>query len=164
MTANRTCALRLAAGCLVVFPVNAKTRKPVFRAWQKRSSRDRAIVTEWWNRYPYAMPALDLNKCDLVVFDGDRHGGADGVAALNALLRQQPDLDLSAVPMTHTPRDGLHVYFRQVQPALDNRRGRLPDAVDVKGFGGFVLAPGGSPPHLTRCYRLRKSARQRRSE
>ena len=89
------------------------------------------------------MPALDLARCGLVVLDGDRHHpGVDGVDALRELLRQQPGLNARALPMVRTPRDGIHVYFRQCRPALTNSRGSLPPGVDIRGAGGYVIAPG----------------------
>src|SRR5262249_2169914 len=97
--------------------------------------------------YPQALPALDLGKCGLAVLDGDRHYSAiDGVTALRELLRPQPDFKPQAVPTVRTPRDGVHLYFAQVTPPLTNRRGRLPAGVDIRGAGGFVVAPGTELP------------------
>src|SRR5262245_1687298 len=53
--------------------------------------------------------------------------------------------------MVRTPRDGIHVYFRQPATILTNRRGHLPAGVDIRGAGGFVVAPGAVFPD-GRCY------------
>jgi hypothetical protein len=45
----------------------------------------------WWSQHPNALPGIDLEKADLVVLDGDRHGGPDGRAALRELLQAQSD-------------------------------------------------------------------------
>jgi Bifunctional DNA primase/polymerase, N-terminal len=143
---NLTCAARLAAAGLSVFPVKASTRTPIFRGWRKRSSNDAATVAQWWQQYPHALPALDLGKCALVVLDGDRHGTVDGVAALRDLVRQQPGFNASGVPTVRTPRDGVHLYFKQGDPPFGNHRGNLPAGIDVRGHGGLVLAPGAVCP------------------
>ena len=139
---NRECALRLAAAGLAVFPCDPKTRKPLVE-WRSASTTDATAVEQWWTRWPGAVPALDLARCGLLTLDGDRHHpGIDGVAALRTLLQQQPGLQLRLLPMVATPRDGIHVYFRQSYPALGNSNAGLPAGIDVRGAGGFVLAPG----------------------
>lgn len=144
--ANAECAARLAAAGLAVFPLRAHGRHPLV-AWGSASSADAATVAQWWQQFPNAVPALDLAKCGLVVLDGDRHNPkVDGVAALRRLLKQQTALPLSALPMVRTPRDGIHTYFRQGATALTNRRGSLPAGIDVRGAGGFVVAPGAVLP------------------
>jgi hypothetical protein len=140
MAGNREIALHLAAAGLFIFPVNARSRRPVHRGWQRDSSSDAATIARWWQQYPRAVPSLDLARRGLVVLDGDRHApGVDGVGALRGLLAGS---DVAAVPMVRTPRDGVHVYFRQPNPPIGNGRGDLPRGVDVRGAGGFVVAPG----------------------
>ena len=125
------------------FPAIRKNGHRCSRSWQTLSTNDAATVAGWWAKWPGAVPALDLARCGLVVLDGDRHhAGVDGVAALRELLRHQPGLDAKALPMVKTPRDGVHVYFRQCRPALTNSRGSLPAGIDVRGAGGYVIAPG----------------------
>jgi hypothetical protein len=55
---------------------------------------------------------------------------------------------LANVPMTKTARGGAHLFFKQRQTGepLGNGRGDLPDGIDVRGVGGFVIAPGAVLP------------------
>lgn len=139
---NYDCAIRLATAGLAVFPLRANDRHPLV-AWSRESTTDTAVVTRWWQQYPNAVPGLDLARCGLVVLDGDRHDPkVDGVAALRELLKHLPASELAAAPITRTPRDGIHVYFRQPSATLTNRRGSLPAGIDIKAAGGFVVAPG----------------------
>jgi hypothetical protein len=148
---NYDCAVRLATAGLATFPLRAHDRHPLV-ACSSESTTDAATVTRWWQLYPQALPGLDLGKCGLVMLDGDRHDPkVDGVAALRQLFKQQAGLQLSMVPMVRTPRDGVHTYFAQATPALTNRRGQLPAGVDIRGTGGFVVAPGAVLPD-GRCY------------
>jgi hypothetical protein len=136
---NRDWALRLAGAAIAVFPCGPD-KKPLIR-WREFSSCDADAVAMWWTQFPNALPGIDLEKNDLLVLDGDRHGGADGRAALRELLQQQPDYNASATPRVLTPNDGAHVYFTQNGHELRNARGNLPDGIDVRGCGGYVICP-----------------------
>ena len=136
---NRDWALRLAEAGIAVFPCGLDKRPLV--KWREFSSCDVEAVAMWWTQFPNALPGIDLEKSDLVVLDGDRHGGPDGRAALRELLRQQPDYNAGATPRAFTPGDGAHVYFSQNGHELTNARGNLPHGIDVRGAGGFVIAP-----------------------
>ena len=92
------------------------------------------------------MPAIDLGKSGLVVLDGDRHGGPDGRAALRDLLDTQDDFDRRTAPAVVTPADGLHIYFHPNGHALTNTRGDLSAGIDVRGVGGYVVAPNAVLP------------------
>jgi hypothetical protein len=136
---NRDWALRLAEAGMAVFPCDTN-KKPLVK-WRQFSSSDTDAVALWWSQYPNALPGIDLEKCDLVVLDGDNHGGPDGRAALRALLQEQPDYDAPATPRALTPGNGAHVYFSQNGHELTNARGDLPAGIDVRGAGGYVICP-----------------------
>ena len=136
---NRDWALRLAEANIAIFPCGAD-KKPLIK-WRSFSSCDVDAVVQWWQQFPNALPGIDLEKSDLVVLDGDRHGGPDGRAALRDLLRQQPEFDSHAVPTVLTPNDGVHVYLAENGHDLTNARGNLPEGVDVRGAGGYTICP-----------------------
>lgn len=139
MSANHALALRLAKAGYHVFPCRPDKRPLV--KWRTESTGDPAQIVHLWGRFPDAPPALDIEKSGLVVLDGDRHGGPDGVAALRGLLRAY-GTDVRRHPVIRTPGSGVHVYFRQIAPPLRNSPGDLPVGVDIKGAGGCVMAPG----------------------
>jgi Bifunctional DNA primase/polymerase, N-terminal len=137
---NRDCALRLAEAGLAVFPAGPDKKARV--KWRDASTTDAQTIKAWWTQWPNSLPAIDLAKCGLLVLDGDRHGGPDGRAALKQLLlSQRGEYDGSATPAALTPGDGAHVYFRQNGRAFGNSRGELPDGIDVRGQGGYVICP-----------------------
>jgi hypothetical protein len=146
---NRDWALRLAEAGIAVFPCNAD-KQPLVK-WRNFSSSDVEAVAEWWHQHPNALPGIDLEKCDLFVLDGDRHGGPDGRAALRDLLQQQAGFDWHQAPTALTPKSGVHVYFAQNGHELGNARGDLPPGVDARGCGGYVIAPYAVLPD-GRCY------------
>src|SRR5262249_17572272 len=136
---NRDWALRLAEAGIAVLPCGAD-KKPLVQ-WRHFSSSDTDAIAQWWQQHPSALPAIDLEKSDLFVLDGHRHGGPDGRTALRELLQQQPGFDWHAAPTALTPADGTHVYFGQNGHELGNARGSLPDGVDARGCGGYVICP-----------------------
>lgn len=136
-------ATSLAEAGIFVFPCHPggeEVKRPmpgVF--WRNQSTTDAARIDAWWRRWPDAVVGIDLAKSGLLVIDADRKPGRpDGVAAFIAL-----GFDLSCVPQVQTPSDGVHYYFRQgFNPPHGNARGILPAGIDVRGHGGYVIAPG----------------------
>lgn len=143
---NLDTALNLAQSGHHVFPCHGggeKAKSPMpFIKWRDASTTDEIQIRRWWQKWPDAVPGLDLAKSGLLVIDCDRHGPDDGVAAFGALMEQNSH-DPDAAPLVATPNEGNHHYFRQPEGAtMGNGRGTLPDGVDVRGAGGYVIAPG----------------------
>ena len=126
---------------LVFKPDAPGDKAPLGVSWREASSNDPAIIKSWWRRNPHALVAIDCGKSSLVVIDADRHGAIDGVALLKELMGS--DLTVFGCPIVKTARDGLHLYFAQPESEkFGNRRGALPAGIDVRGQGGYVIAPG----------------------
>jgi hypothetical protein len=142
---NAQAALRLADLGLPVFPANADKRPLV--KWREASTSDPNAVERLWRAFSGALPAIDCGKANLLVIDCDRHGGPDGVAAFRTLVGAQQ------FPVAvETPNGGQHIYFCQPDgEALGNSTGTLPAGIDVRGNGGYVIAPGAVLPD-GRCY------------
>jgi len=52
------------------------------------------------------------------------------------------DFDVRHVPVVGTPSEGSHFYFRQREgEERGNKTGCLPFGIDVRGHGGYVIAP-----------------------
>jgi hypothetical protein len=150
---NVNVALALAAAGIAIFPVkvyqdaNGRWKKrPAFKGWKKAACDDPDQIRRWWAEFPDAVPGIELGQAGLVVIDADRHDdGADGVAALTGLMAghdgQNPH------PKTSTAGGGEHHYFSQPPGMqLGNAEGRLPKGINVRGTGGFVVAPGAVRP------------------
>jgi hypothetical protein len=136
----------LAAAGLPVFPAGPDKR-PLFAGWQEKATTDPDQINEWWRIYPGALPAIYVGRAGLVAIDCDRHPeGNDGIKAFNQLLSANHD-KLTNVPMSKTAGGGAHLFFKQPNgEALGNGRGELPDGIDVRGVGGYVIAPGAVLP------------------
>ena len=144
MNHNLKNALRLAGGGLYVFPCSPSKRPVAGFRWKEWASNDTSEIEAMWGHYGGdPMPALHLGPCGLVVIDPDRHAAdADGVAALDALIDQYGGLPMC--PAVETPNNGYHLYFKQPsgRAPLGNISGDLPAGVDVRGAGGYSIAPG----------------------
>ena len=143
---NLAAALDLAAVGVPVFTAGPDKR-PLLGGWQAKASIEPEQIRKWWLDHPDALPAIPVGRVGLVVIDCDRHpGGSDGIEAFNRLVSTNGG-NLADVPMTKTARGGAHLFFKQPKgKALGNGRGELPDGIDVRGVGGFVIAPGAVLP------------------
>src|SRR5262245_20273351 len=127
---NRDAALALAAAGSPVFPAILTMRadggcdkRPAIKNWQDRASVDPAQIHSLWQEHPDAAPGIELGRAGLVALDGDRHGGPDGVAALDEVL----GADAPAHPVSRTAGGGVHRIFRQPASGepLGNAKGEL---------------------------------------
>ena len=147
--ANLQVALQWAVAGVPIFPVElsvtegGKIEKKPRVKWRDLSTTDPETIKKWWKQWPDSLPGIDLAKIGVVVLDGDRHGGPDGVAGLARLFKEHA-LDTSAIPMVLTLQNGgRHAWFKQPEEPLGNRDRAIRDSgINVRGHGGFVVAPG----------------------
>jgi hypothetical protein len=143
---NLQVALKWAAAGIYVFPAGPD-KKPRVK-WRDMSTTDPDEIKKWLERWPDALPAIDLAKSGHLILDGDRHGGPDGVAAAEQLFAERA-LNPAAIPTVITPQDGRHYWFTQPieGKSLGNSDKPIRDkAINVRGAGGYVIAPGARLP------------------
>jgi hypothetical protein len=115
-----------------VFPVAGKLPRLV--AWPVQATTDEATVRRWWGTWPTADIGIATGG-GLVVVDVDpRHGGDTSLAELERRHGQLPE-----TPRVLTGGGGMHLFFA-VDQAIGNRTGLAP-GIDLRGDGGFVVAP-----------------------
>jgi Bifunctional DNA primase/polymerase, N-terminal/Primase C terminal 2 (PriCT-2) len=107
-----------------------------------RGHHKRPDVARWWCTWPDAVPGIELGRTDLIIIDTDRHGAVDGVANFAALVAQH--VPLANHPIAKTAGGGEHHYFKQWRgESFGNSEGALRGkGIDVRGKGGWVVAPG----------------------
>lgn len=122
------------------------------------ASTDPATIRGWWQRWPGANVAIRTGAVSgLVVIDVDPpHGGDHSLASLGA--RHGP---LPTALTVRTGSGGTHIYLAHPGVQIRNAAGtRLGTGIDVRGDGGYVIAPPsrhpsgaayawGGPPGLT---------------
>lgn len=133
---NLDTALNLAARGFSIFPADA-LKKPLVK-WRTAATTDPEQIRRWWDEHPGAIPALPCGEMNgVAVLDLDRHEvDKDGVAAM---------ADVEATFTVETPSGGRHLYYQHVS-GLSNAASHLPPGVDVRGEGGYVIAPGAILP------------------
>lgn len=145
---NLQAALDLAKAGIAIFPARAENKRPHVKEWQTVATIESAQIRRWWKKWPDAMPATPTGRRNgVAVLDIDLKDGKNGGAALRALGL---DLDTLSPCTVATPSGGQHLYFRWPE-GMGNSAAGLPAGVDVRGQGGYVIAPGAT--NGRGCYR-----------
>ena len=103
------------------------------------ATRDVARIRDWWQRWPNANIGIATGAASgLVVLDIDpRHSG---LKTLEALKRKHGGVPRTLTVLTGS--GGHHAYFAHPgHTKIRNSSGRLGDGIDVRGDGGYVVAP-----------------------
>jgi hypothetical protein len=133
-------ALRLAKHGLAVFPCQPRGKAPLGTLAPHGvhdASRDPEIIRAWWRAEPLANLGLATGAISgLFVLDVDRdHGGEDSLASL---ARHHGELPPTVVSLTGG--GGRHLLFRHPGFKVRNLVG-FNDGLDIRGDGGFIVAP-----------------------
>jgi Bifunctional DNA primase/polymerase, N-terminal/Primase C terminal 1 (PriCT-1) len=136
-------ALRYASRGWHVFPCRPGGKEPVTRRGLHDATRESRVIESWWNATPDANVAVRTGRASqIVVLDVD---GDDGMDTLRGLESQHGPLPRTASVVT--PRGGAHYYFAHPGHEIPNSAGRLGPALDVRGDGGYVVAPPSTGPN-----------------
>ncbi|MDJ0944424.1 MAG: bifunctional DNA primase/polymerase [Kiloniellales bacterium] len=132
-------ALCLAEAGFLIFPLRPGSKLPCEgESWKQIATTDRERIRRWFED----REGMNYGVCPGdggVILDPDIKHRKDG---LNDLVRLQLDHDeLPDTFKVKTPSGGEHWYFTSPHP-VSNSRGKLPDSIDVRGFGGYVVGPG----------------------
>src|SRR5512139_2012509 len=101
--------------------------------YQKRLPTE-SEVRSWWSKWPDANVGLVTGKVSgLCVFDQDDD---KAIEYFDSLLPES-----MLMPMTSTPRDGRHCYFKCPADAPTNKAMINGYKLDFRGEGGYILAP-----------------------
>jgi hypothetical protein len=103
------------------------------------ATTDEAVITKWWGQWSDANIGIATGAGSFVTLDVDPQHGGDG--SLAALLAQH-----GALPDTLTARTGnggRHINFEHPGVKVKNVQAsrKLGDGLDVRGDGGYVVAP-----------------------
>jgi Bifunctional DNA primase/polymerase, N-terminal len=100
------------------------------------ATNDTATVERWWHSYRHANIGIRTGSASgLVVLDVDDEAGR---LALRGLVAANGGFDARWV---RTGSGGWHAYFAHPGSPVPNSAGRLGEGLDVRGEGGYVVAP-----------------------
>lgn len=121
------------------FEVRAKAKSPLTSNGFKAASDSDFTVRDFWRRHPSAMIGVPTGEAiGAFVLDIDVKGEVNGFDWLRQV--QQQNGRLPDTLTANTASGGQHLYFRMVEGVRN--RGALGPGVDVRGDGGYVVAPG----------------------
>lgn len=116
-------------------------KRPIHREWQRAATPDPDKVKEWAEKGNVGLRTGVASG--VVVVDDDTE---DGSAATI--------LDLPPTVTVETGSGKRHYYFTIPEgTALTNKRGRLPEHIDIRGNGGQVVFVGSVHPETGASYR-----------
>ena len=133
-------ALWYAQGGWHVFPLIPGDKRPITPNGFKDATTDAEPIRRRWSATPDANIGIACGASGLLVLDFDvakpDYAGADLLAELRGGDAYPP------TATAQTGGGGYHLVYRQPDGApLGNSRGALPAGVDVRGDGGYIVAP-----------------------
>jgi hypothetical protein len=134
-------ALAYAAEGWPVFLLSPGEKTPATRHGCLEATCDRNQIDAWWEAVPTGNIGLATGAVSgLVVVDVDAKAGKRGDRTLVEFVR-----DRGPIPWTRetlTPSGGAHLVFA-LPPGVEirNSRDRVGPGIDVRGEGGYIVAP-----------------------
>jgi hypothetical protein len=147
VTSLSSAALAIAQRGLAVFPCRARDKIPITRHGCLDASTDTAQVSAWWKQYPAANIGIATgSKSSVWVVDID---GMDGERSLGGILDEYK-AKLPQTVESITGSGGRHIFFRLPDydaPVIKNSARQLGAGLDIRGEGGYVIAPPSIHPN-----------------
>lgn len=129
-----------------VFALKPRSKEPATLHGVKDATTDVEAIDEWWTEHPrcnigiaMGAPSGGLIAIDV---DVDEDAGKDGMATLRAWERDRGELPETASAITG--RGGVHMLYR-MEGVRNSVGGDC--AVDVRGEGGYIVAPPSVHPN-----------------
>ncbi len=141
-------ALRLARIGFAVFPLHPRSKHPMFESWPEIATTDEAQVERWWKQTPDANVGIATGrKSRVFAMDIDpRHAGD---ITFDLLVAKQGKFAETLQQITGT--GGWHLFFRYPNIEVRNKVGVF-QGIDIRGEGGFVVAPPSVHPDTGKRY------------
>lgn len=139
-------ALQYAQAGLRVFPLSPCDKTPLRgTSGCKEATDDISQVTKWWSDNPFCNIGIATGN-GIVVIDVDEGEGKSGEASIGkwqSINGKLPDTITSI-----TGKGGRHIIYKS-DCDYNNRVGIIPN-VDIRGIGGYIVAPPSVHPNGTR--------------
>lgn len=128
------------------FPCLPKDKKPMVK-WVDVATTEENMLLGWWETSPAANIGIATGRrSGIVVVDVDAdHDGFETLAELAINYGALPD-----TPMTKTGSGGRHIFFKHPGIEIRNSAGKLGRGIDIRGDGGYVVAPPSIHPNGNR--------------
>lgn len=132
-----------------VFPVDAESKRPLTPHGCKDAKKDVGAIKHWWKKWPNANVGIATGSVsNLIVIDEDIDREKDINGYQSVFQWEKVNGSLPETITAITGRGGYHLYFQYSGTDIGNRAG-LIEGVDVRGEGGYVVAPPSIHPNGT---------------
>ena len=129
-------ALTLASRGLHVFPCQPRDKRPATKNGLLDATTELETIRQWWRQEPQLNVAIATGRSSKIfVVDID---GPDAEGELCKLEAQHGEIWPTVESITAR---GRHLFFRWPDRMVRNSAGRIAPGIDVRGEGGYVLAP-----------------------
>lgn len=139
---NETCraAIQYARRGIPVFPCN-QSKEPMTNSGFYAATVDDRRIKAWFDvPGPPLIGIPTGQRSGIWALDLDRKNGVDGSDSLDKLTAAHGPLP--DTPVSLTPSGGMHLLFRFADGChVRNSTGRLGPGIDVRGEGGYIIAP-----------------------
>jgi hypothetical protein len=113
-----------------------KGKHPRILKWQTDATSDEGRIRQWWTTWPDANIGIATGTgSGVFVID------VDGPTGRSTLERWQQERGWHPETLTAITGRGSHLYFRQEGLKVPNSASKLGKGIDVRGDGGYVVAP-----------------------
>lgn len=144
-------ALAYSARGMPIFPCQPKGKAPASARGLLDATSDFSRVKAWWQSFPQLNIGLATGKpSGIFVVDVD---GEAGRSSMTELENKHGKLPQTYSVITGRDGSGEHVYFKLGHRTVRNSAGVIAPGIDVRGDGGYVLAPPSVHPS-GRVYQL----------
>lgn len=140
-------ALAYANKGIAVFPLMPRDKKPLTQNGCKDASIDPGQINAWWDKHPNANIGIATGFISAGLFvidlDIDKNKGINGYETLRNwenTHKKLPDTWQSI-----TGRGGNHLFYWSLE--LINNRVNILEGIDIRGEGGYVVAPPSTHPN-----------------
>lgn len=125
------------------FPLKPRDKIP-FVKWTEVATCDVAMLNGWFDNYPDANIGIACGqRSGIIVLDVDAgHGGYDSLTKLIDKYGALPQTTVSK-----TGSGGEHIFFKHPGIEIRNSTGKLGPGLDIRGDGGYVVAPPSIHPN-----------------
>ena len=124
------------------FPCLPRDKKPIVK-WVEAATTEINMLNGWWDDTGANIAVACGKRSGIIVIDIDKnHDGYETMADLLIKYGALPQ-----TPVVTTGSGGEHIYFKHPGIEIRNSAGKLGRGIDVRGDGGYVIAPPSIHPN-----------------
>ena len=124
------------------FPCLPRDKKPLVK-WAEAATTEINMLNGWYESTGANIAVACGKRSGIIVIDIDKnHDGYESMADLLIKYGALPQ-----TPVVTTGSGGEHIYFKHPGIEIRNSAGKLGRGIDVRGDGGYVIAPPSIHPN-----------------